>query len=73
MLQIQLQLQSRFFYSSLLGLERGIHKSLTSLLNQEEVYWAQRARLNWLTLGDNNTSYFHASATLRKQKNSLPN
>jgi hypothetical protein len=45
LLQIKLQLQSPPFDSRLLGLETGIHRSLTSLLSQEEVYWAQHVRL----------------------------
>lgn len=31
--------------------------------DKEELYWAQRARSNWLSIGDHNTSYFHRLAT----------
>lgn len=29
------------------------------ILHQEEVYWYQHARTKWVTLGDNNTAFFH--------------
>jgi hypothetical protein len=39
------------------------------LLEQEEVHWLQRARANWLQLGDQNTSFFHNFASARRKKN----
>jgi hypothetical protein len=39
------------------------------LLEQEEVHWLQRARANWLHLGDRNTSFFHNFASARRKKN----
>ena len=39
------------------------------LLEQEEIKWAQRSRLNWLQHGDKNTSYFHNFASARHKKN----
>lgn len=50
-----------------------IHEINTSLLRAykaEEEYWRQRKQL-WLTLGDSNTGYFHASTKVRKSKNRL--
>ncbi|KAA3469650.1 putative Transposon TX1 [Gossypium australe] len=35
-------------------------------IEKDEVYWEQRARINWLKFGDRNTAYFHKSATIRK-------
>ncbi|XP_062026488.1 uncharacterized protein LOC133742823 [Rosa rugosa] len=35
----------------------------------EEVFWAQRAKANWLCLGDKNTKFFQTQATLRKKRN----
>ncbi|KAA3489692.1 reverse transcriptase [Gossypium australe] len=34
-----------------------------------EVYWEQRARVNWLQSGDRNTAYFHNCATARRHAN----
>lgn len=39
--------------------------------NEEEAYWKQRSRLLWLSLGDRNTSLFHAATKGRKRANSF--
>ncbi|KAL4281807.1 hypothetical protein GQ457_03G016970 [Hibiscus cannabinus] len=44
---------------------------LRHLLNVQEVYWAQRSRVLWLSAGDRNTSFFHAKASARRQKNAI--
>ncbi|XP_013751397.2 uncharacterized protein LOC106453727 [Brassica napus] len=51
-----------------------IHRTNMSLLvvyKQEEEYWRQRSRQLWLTLGDANTRYFHATTKARKSKNRM--
>ena len=51
-----------------------IHKInllLMKAYKQEEVYWQQRSKQLWLTLGDSNTSYFHASTKSRRARNRL--
>ncbi|CAN1120648.1 hypothetical protein LINPERHAP2_LOCUS323, partial [Linum perenne] len=37
----------------------------------EELFWGQRAKVNWLNLGDRNTKFFHASTMLRQQRNNI--
>lgn len=32
------------------------------LLFQQESYWRQRSRVNWLICGDTNTRFFHSAA-----------
>jgi hypothetical protein len=39
------------------------------LLEEDEIYWAQRSRENWLQFGDRNSSFFHNFATARRKKN----
>lgn len=42
---------------------------LELLLEQEEIFWVQRARANWLKHGDRNTNFFHHYASTRRRKN----
>lgn len=46
-------------------------ESLNELLLHEEVYWKQRAKVFWLTEGDANTKFFHASASIRRKINHI--
>jgi hypothetical protein len=51
--------------------EKELVAELEKLLEQEEIYWAQRSRVNWLQWGDRNTSFFHKSVTSRLVKNRI--
>ena len=42
-----------------------------SLSNAEESFMKQKARINWLNLGDQNTGYFHNSLKLSTARNSI--
>ena len=44
---------------------------MDSLLDQEEVYWKQRAKDFWLKEGDSNTRYFHSHASSKKKHNQI--
>ena len=44
---------------------------IENLLDQEEIFWLQRGRANWLMHGDRNTSFFHNAATARKKRNNI--
>lgn len=50
---------------------REVQVLLENLMDQEELYWIQRGRANWLLHGDRNTSYFHNAATTRKKRNQI--
>lgn len=48
-----------------------VEKQLNSVILQEEVWWAQRAKTQWLKYGDYNTKFFHFKASQRKKKNTI--
>jgi hypothetical protein len=41
------------------------------LEEQIDVYWKQRAHVNWLHFGDRNTSYFHKVCSERRRRNRI--
>lgn len=49
----------------------GARQNLEVLLDEEELYWRQRSRVDWLKCGDRNTTWFHRKATQRKQRNKI--
>lgn len=46
-----------------------INSNMLLVYKLEEEYWKQRSRQLWLTLGDSNKNYFHATTKVRKSKN----
>ncbi|XP_040945782.1 uncharacterized protein [Gossypium hirsutum] len=46
-----------------------IHLNLE--IEKDESYWEQRARINWLKMGDRNTSFFHKQASQRRRQNRI--
>ncbi|XP_075665614.1 uncharacterized protein LOC142635316 [Castanea sativa] len=46
-----------------------LSKRMDELLQKQEIYWAQRSKINWLKHGDKNTKFFHAKATQRRSIN----
>ena len=57
--------------ANVVNLINRITAELTTTYTAEEAYWRQRSRLLWLSLGDQNTGYFHASARKRGRANSF--
>ena len=47
------------------------NERLIELYHREEIMWRQRARIEWLALGDKNTKFFHMRASLRRKKNMI--
>lgn len=46
-------------------------RELEEWSNIEESIWKQKARINWLQLGDSNTKFFHAFAQSRRSANAI--
>lgn len=54
-------------------LEEELQNKYNKILKNEKEFWQLKSRIDWLSLGDHHTKFFHA-ATLnkrRKNKNSL--
>lgn len=48
-----------------------LNTELLAAYKEEGSFWKQRSRILWLTLGEKNTSYFHAVAKGRQSRNRL--
>ena len=48
---------------------RRLKIELNELYDKEERMWHQKSWLQWLKCGDQNTKFFHGSATQRKRRN----
>ena len=44
-----------------------LRREINDLLDSEEVMWQQRAKVQWLGLGDRNMKYFHSKALRGKR------
>lgn len=48
-----------------------IREELNQAYVDEEIYWKQKSRVNWLRSGDRNTRYFHAVTKGKRIKNTI--
>ncbi|KAM2712281.1 hypothetical protein EV1_032304 [Malus domestica] len=48
-----------------------VSNRVDQLREQEELYWLQRSRVNWLRDGDANTAFFHRTTLQRRRVNSI--
>ena len=61
------------FHSSgnLIELEANLKRELEVILSQEEIFWYQKSRHDWIAWGDRNTSYFHRQTIQRRRTNRI--
>ena len=57
--------------ASLVALENHLIKDLDVVLEQERDLWVLKSRINWMILGDRNTSFYHILALARRKRNSI--
>jgi hypothetical protein len=62
---IQNQIQANGPLDELLDDEKLAHTELESALNKQELFWQEKANLNWHLHGDRNTKYFHRIAKIK--------
>ena len=48
-----------------------VRREINDLLDDEEIYWSQRAKELWLKEGDKNTKFFHAQASEKRKQNTI--
>ncbi|KAJ0972346.1 hypothetical protein J5N97_020305 [Dioscorea zingiberensis] len=71
-IQLLESLESTLHYSDLSNIAlRGMYNKHTTLLRQNLLRWAQRARLLWLKNGDYNTKFFQQHAKVRGHRNKI--
>lgn len=46
-----------------------LEAEINELIRREEILWKKKARVEWLHLGDRNTTFFHNKASNRRRKN----
>ena len=56
---------------SLIQLEKQLIEDYNLIMLQEEEYWTLKSRLNWASFGDRNTSFFHVSMVVRRNRNKI--
>lgn len=64
-------LLSKDFTSEVEAVVSDVLSKIEQAWDHEEKFWEQRARTNWLTSGDQNTSFFHASTLHRRRRNKI--
>jgi hypothetical protein len=69
--QIQQDIQNHGHTDALLLKEKIVANILEDALNKREIFWQERARLNWHLEGDRNTKFFHRIAKIKSSTKSI--
>ncbi|XP_019107211.1 uncharacterized protein LOC109136048 [Beta vulgaris subsp. vulgaris] len=68
---VQIFLQNNPMSTFHQNLETDLQKELLDVLDQEEMLWRTKSRLERIGEGERNTSYFHRSVTIRRARNRI--
>ena len=52
-------------------IEKELQQEYIHILFQEEMFWYQKSRENWVKFGDKNSSFFHAQTIIRRNKKKI--
>ena len=52
-------------------LRTAVKAHLTTLLKQQRIYWQQRGKIKWATVGGENSEFFHSVATIQQRNNCI--
>lgn len=66
--------QERRYKDDTIKILQGLQSDYKQVLSQEEAYWKQQARCEWIDLGDRKTQFFYTTTMisyLNETKNSL--
>ena len=55
----------------MLQLEKKQQQDLDTILNQEELFWFQKSREEWIASGERNTKFYHVSSLVRKSRDRI--
>ena len=55
----------------LISLEKELSLEYTTILNQEEEFWALKSKIDWQILGDRNTAFYHIKTITRRKHNKI--
>ena len=57
--------------ANLIKLDEKLRGELYNILHQEELYWFQRSREEWIFSGDRNTRFFHVATVVNRSRNRI--
>lgn len=58
-------------HAGLINLRRKLHDELEATLYQEELWWFQKSREEWICSGDRNTRYYHMATRIKRARNNI--